>query len=170
MLQGLNGFNLRFFHIVFVNGINWILSSKTLFHSCPSNTHCRPVASPIYTIHHIRGLKLLTRLRVGLSHLREHKFHHNFHDTLDPLCSCRSNSIESVENFLLYCPNYSTYRYNLFDNLRQKEILILPYSRSYLVQILLYGNNKFNFASNKEILFCVINFIFNSKRFDGPLY
>ena len=40
LLQGLNGFNLRFLHIVFVNGINWILSSKTLFHSCPSNTHC----------------------------------------------------------------------------------------------------------------------------------
>ena len=40
----------------------------------------RPAASPIYTIHHIRGLKLLTRLRVGLSHLREYKFHHNSHD------------------------------------------------------------------------------------------
>ena len=37
--QGLNGFNLRFFHILFVNGINWVLRSKTLFHSCPSNTH-----------------------------------------------------------------------------------------------------------------------------------
>ena len=112
----------------------------------------RPVASPIYSIHHIRGLKLLTRLRVGLSHLREHKFYHNFHDTLDPLCSCRSNSIESVEHFLLHCPNYSTYRCYLFDDLRQKEILILPFSCSYLVQILLLGNNKFNFATNHTVV------------------
>ena len=92
-------------------------------------------------VHRIRGLKLLTRLRVGLSHLREHKFYHKFHDTLDPLCSCRSNSIESVEHFLLHCPNYSTYRYYLFDNLRQKEILILLLT--FLVQILLFGNNVF---------------------------
>ena len=128
------------------------------------------IYNSLYSIHHIRRLKLLPRLRVGLSHLREHEFYHNFHDTLDPLCSCRLNSIESVEHFLLHCPNYSTYRCYLFDDLRQKEILILPFSCSYLVQILLLGNNKFNFATNKEILSCVINFIINSKRFDGPLY
>ena len=27
------------------------------------------------------GIKLLTRLRVGLSHLRDHKFKHGFRDT-----------------------------------------------------------------------------------------
>ena len=30
-------------------------------------------------------LQLLTRLRLGLSHLREHKFKHNFQDTLNPI-------------------------------------------------------------------------------------
>ena len=33
------------------------------------------------------GIKLITRLRLGFSHLREHKFKHNFRDTLNPLCS-----------------------------------------------------------------------------------
>ena len=33
---------------------------------------------PIYNIHNPNGLKLLTRLRLGLSHLNEHKFNHNF--------------------------------------------------------------------------------------------
>ena len=75
----------------------------------------RPNASPIYTIHHPRGLKLMTRLRVGLSHLREHKLHHNFHDTLNPLCFCRTNSIESVEHFPLHSPIYATYRCILFN-------------------------------------------------------
>ena len=37
----------------------------------------RPKAANVYKIHHPRGLKLLTRLRLGLSHLREHKFCHN---------------------------------------------------------------------------------------------
>ena len=32
------------------------------------------------------GIKLLTRLRLGLSHLREHNFNHNFQDTIN-LCS-----------------------------------------------------------------------------------
>ena len=30
----------------------------------------------------------LTRLRLGLSYLREHKFKHSFQDTLNPFCSC----------------------------------------------------------------------------------
>ena len=34
----------------------------------------RPTAKPIYSIHNPIGLKLLTKLRLGLSHLNEHKF------------------------------------------------------------------------------------------------
>ena len=34
------------------------------------------------------GTKLLTRLRVGLSQLRAHKFSHNFQDTPHPFCPC----------------------------------------------------------------------------------
>ena len=33
------------------------------------------------------GLKFLTRLRIGFSHLKEHKFKHNFQDSVDPLRS-----------------------------------------------------------------------------------
>ena len=33
-----------------------------------------PTAKPIYSIHNPIGLKLLTKLRLGLSHLNEHKF------------------------------------------------------------------------------------------------
>ena len=38
----------------------------------------RPVQSNIYSIFDEKGLKLLTRLRLCLSHLNEHKFRHNF--------------------------------------------------------------------------------------------
>ena len=33
-------------------------------------------------------LIILTRLRVGLSHLREHIFRHKLPDSLDPFCNC----------------------------------------------------------------------------------
>ena len=40
----------------------------------------RPTAKPTYNIHNPIGFKFLTRLRLGLSHLRKHKLKHNFQD------------------------------------------------------------------------------------------
>ena len=62
-----------------------------------------PTSANIYKIHHPRGLKLLTRLRLGLSHLRELKFRHNFNNTIDPFCLCKNNCLETTEHFLLHC-------------------------------------------------------------------
>ena len=61
----------------------------------------RPTASPIYNIQHSRGLKLLTRLRVGLSHLSEHKFRHNFNDTIEISWPCKSTTCYPVLYVLL---------------------------------------------------------------------
>ena len=55
----------------------------------------RPKSANLYRIHQPRGLKLLTKLRFGLSHLREHKFRHNFNDTIDPFCLCSTNNLET---------------------------------------------------------------------------
>ena len=44
----------------------------------------RPTAMPTYGIHNPIGLKFLTRLRLGLSHLNEHMFKHNFKDCVNP--------------------------------------------------------------------------------------
>ena len=48
----------------------------------------RPSPNSRFNVHNPHGIKLLTRLRVGVSHLREHKFRHNFQDSLDLLCNC----------------------------------------------------------------------------------
>ena len=40
----------------------------------------RPEPNSTYNINDTKGLKLLTRLRLGLSHLGDHKFRHNFQD------------------------------------------------------------------------------------------
>ena len=42
-----------------------------------------PICSSLFSIHHHVGVKLLARLRLGFSHLREHKFRHNFHNTMN---------------------------------------------------------------------------------------
>ena len=41
----------------------------------------RPFSNSIFNCHSPKGIKLITRLRLGLSHLYEHKFRHNFQDT-----------------------------------------------------------------------------------------
>ena len=38
----------------------------------------RPMPNSIYNIHNPLGVKYLKRLRIGFSHLKEHKFKHNF--------------------------------------------------------------------------------------------
>ena len=57
------------------------------------------------------GIKFITRLRLGLSHLREHKFKHSFQDSLNPLCKC-GIEVESTSHFLPHCLVYSNDRYS----------------------------------------------------------
>ena len=106
---------------------------------------------------------------VKISHLREHKFRHNFNDTIDPFCLCGTNSFETSEHFFLHCPTYAHLRLKLFDNLRNNNILLLPLVKSNIIQILLYGSNNYIPSINKLILSVVIDFIIQSKRFNDPL-
>ena len=43
----------------------------------------RPIGNSTHKIYDQLGIKLLTRLRLGFSHLSEHKFRHNFADSLN---------------------------------------------------------------------------------------
>ena len=47
----------------------------------------RPVPTPMFNTNRLLGFVFLTRLRVGFSHLSEHKFRHGFLDIVDPICS-----------------------------------------------------------------------------------
>ena len=62
----------------------------------------RPTQCAIYSINNPAGLVLLTHLRLGLSHLDEHRFNHNFQNCINPLCSCNLEIEYSlaVENIL----------------------------------------------------------------------
>ena len=41
-------------------------------------------ANSVYNCHNPKEIKLITRLQLGLSHLQEHKFKHNFQDSTSP--------------------------------------------------------------------------------------
>ena len=66
----------------------------------------RPSQNRVYNCHNNnKGIKLLTRLTVGLSHLREHRLNHSCQGTLNPTCNC-SKDIESASHYPLHGPDY----------------------------------------------------------------
>ena len=118
-------------------------------------------ANSIFRIHNSTGIKFLTRLRVGLSHLREHKYNHNFLDTPNPFCSCDGKSIESTDHYLLRCPNHAHSRAVLFENLNDIDYNLHFSSDSIDVPVLLYGENTLDDLTNKKILESSIGFLIN---------
>ena len=84
----------------------------------------RPSAAHVFDVTDYSGLKLLTRLRLNLSNLNEHKFRHNFRDTLNPLCTC-SLEPETLTHFLLHCPHHSTHRKTLLDSVFAIDVTYL---------------------------------------------
>ena len=118
----------------------------------------RPIPKPIYNVHNPVGLKLLTRLRLGLSHLNQHKFNHNFQDCLNPLRSC-SLEVESVSHFFLHCHYYSNIHSTLLNELQSTDINLLIQEDDIVVEVLLYGSTKFN-NQNCRLLSSSIDYIY----------
>ena len=61
----------------------------------------RPSPNLVNDIHNPLGVRSLTRLRLGLSNLNQHKFNHNFKNCINPLCTC-SLEIESTSHFFFH--------------------------------------------------------------------
>ena len=117
------------------------------------------------------GLKLLTRLRLGLSHLNEHTFNHNFQNCINHLCSC-SVAIESTTLFLLHCHHFSNTHLTLLNSIN--EVLgsitnLNNLSDCALVKILLFGDQNYTQVENKCITNATIKYLVDSERFIGPL-
>ena len=129
----------------------------------------RPSPNSVFECHNLQGIKFLTRLRLGLSHLREHKFKHSFQDLLNPLCKCGAE-VESTTHFLLHCPIYSNDRSSLLSTIRNIDCKLLKITDSSLTQTLLYGNPSFDIITNSLILNATIDFILSTKRFEEALF
>ena len=91
------------------------------------------MANSIYNSHNPLGGTYLTRLRIGFSHLKEHKFRHNFQDSIDPKCSC-SCGIETMIHFFLHCSNFNIQRQTLFEKIAIIDANILTENEDSIVK------------------------------------
>ena len=128
-----------------------------------------PFANSIFDIHKPLGIKLLTRLHLGLSPLHEHKFRHCFQDILNPLCEC-AKDIESTMHFFLHCTNFLIPRQTLFQKIRNIDDNILSQSETQLTQTLLYGNQNYHPSIIRLIINSTIEYIISIERFKCSLF
>ena len=96
------------------------------------------------------GLKLFTRLRVGLRHLNENRFNHNFESCLNPLCTC-SLEVESTTHFSLHCHYFNAIRITLNNSLKGIDKDILKLSDSSLRKVILFDDTKYSDIQNHDI-------------------
>ena len=95
----------------------------------------RPSPSNVFNCNNYKSIRLTMRLRVGMSHLCEHKFKHNFQNCLNPICSCGLD-IESTSQFLLHCPTFNDERYTLLSTLTKIDCKLVELTNSSLSQTL----------------------------------
>ena len=115
----------------------------------------RPEKRSTFKVSDLSGIKLLIRLRVKFSDLREHKFRHNFYIT--PMCLC-SEDTETTEHYLLRCQLYADRHEILFDTV------------SSIIQNDVSTFHENNLCSllpilNLSILESTIKYIYDSGRF-----
>ena len=129
----------------------------------------RPSRNTVFNYHNPKGVKLLTRLRLDLSHLRERKFKYSFQGSINPTCSC-DNNIETSAYFLLHCPNFSNERSTFLNIIESIDRDILTRSDSQVTETLPDGGSNFNNITNALILNATIDLLMATKRFDASLH
>ena len=128
------------------------------------NNFIRPKLKSFYSIRNKHGIKLLTKIRVDFSDLRDHRFDHKF-NCPSPLCNCGRED-ETSAHYFLCCPRFKTLRKTYLSKISvivNSDITILP--TGHLTHLLMYGSNVYNDISNELILTETINYINKSGRF-----
>ena len=111
----------------------------------------RPVQNNIFNIFDPQGLTLSTRLRLGFSHLNEHRFKRNSGECMNPKCSC-SLEIEDTSHYLLHCHHFTIHRFdltNLVKSICKNSESITDNNKTFF---LLYGDSRFDENKNKIML------------------
>ena len=128
----------------------------------------RPTPRSFFNCYNHKGIRLMTRLCLGLSHLCEHKFIHNFQNCVNLLCSCCMN-IESTSHFLLHCSLFDDKRITLLSTLNKIDCRLIETNESSLIKRLLFGNSLFDLKKNSIILSASIDYILSTERFEEAL-
>ena len=128
-----------------------------------------PIPSNVYNIFDPIVLKFLTHLRLGFSHLIEHRFRHNFQECINPLCSC-SLETENTSHYLLHCHHFSQNCIDLMNSVNSVFENFDILSDNIKTDVLLYGDPRLDGESNKIILEASISYIETSERFTGSIF
>ena len=131
---------------------------------CSSSSYIRKA----FNINDSVGVKLLTRLRLGFSHLHEHKFRHGFRDIVNPLCPSRIET-KTTTLFFVRCNFYNANRSALMNELNEIDSSFSTLNENKFIHLILYGSDKFDDKKNNNILMSTIKFIKDSQRFDENL-
>ena len=113
-----------------------IFKSKLLSFICPFQ-------SSIYNTFEPKGLECLTHLPLGLSHVNEHRFRHNFQDCTNPLCSC-SLETEDTSYYLLLCHHFYHQRIDLASSIKSVSDNFESRSDNNKQNVLLYVDTSFH--------------------------
>ena len=136
-----------------------IINSKSLeIFESKLLTFIRPVQRSIYSVCNPQSIKFLTRFRLGMSHLNEHRFRHNFKDCINLTCSY-SLDVENKLHFFLHCQHYSTFRMGLMNKVNQIDENFSYLSDDTKISLLLYGDSRFGGNKNNFILSPSITYI-----------
>ena len=128
----------------------------------------RPSPSNTYNCFNTKGIKYVTRLRLGLSHLCDRIFKQGFLDALNLICNCGLD-IETTCHYLLHCPSFINGRTLFLNDISRITKDALSSCEATFVKLFLYGHDSFESATNTLILNTSVEYILSSRRFDGPL-
>ena len=103
----------KFFHMVKILVSLGICYLFTKINLCAL---IRPRENSVLAIHNINDVKLLTRMKLNFRHLNEHKFWHNFNDTMHSMSSC-GVELKTILHYLLRGDLHSTYRLELLSDI-----------------------------------------------------
>ena len=113
-------------------------------------------------------MQLLTTFRLGLNHLNEHRFSHNFED-FEPFLYLRSKGSVNY-SFLFTLSFLQQYHKILLDDLNVADVNISKLSETALTDLLLCREESFDKIQNKMISTASIKFIVDSDIFTGCIF
>ena len=111
------------------------------------------------------AIKWLYQLRVGLSHLYDHKWKHGFRDILSDKCTI-CNCTESLEHYFLHCVRFTDARRTLFDFiLTLNNINFDQFVSNDKIKFLLYGDTSLGVAVNRSVIKTTLSYLKDTERF-----
>ena len=126
-------FSNIFSRLQLLNRINWTLGfeaeSLTDFRK-DILSFIRPKAKSFLDCNSSKGLKFVTKLCLGFSHLREHELKQSVQGSSNPLCSCSLDVESPICYFLHYSPLFTIERNTLQNTISQIHNKLLDSNES----------------------------------------